>query len=58
MGASAARKQIRLARFSTRGHSHLSTTGGYLEAINSGEIISTVRARRTPMMRASAGLSL
>ena len=30
------------------GHSHLSTTGTYLEAINTKEIISTVHARRAP----------
>jgi len=40
------------------GHSHLSTTGTYLEGINTEEIISTVHARRAPMMRASAGLAL
>ena len=39
------------------GHSHLSTTGTYLEAINNEEIISTVHARRAPM-HASAGLAL
>src|SRR5262249_4421014 len=40
------------------GHSHLSTTGAYLEGINNEEIISTVHARRAPMMHASAGLAL
>jgi len=40
------------------GHSHLSTTGTYLEGINNQEIISTVHARRPPMMHASAGLAL
>jgi integrase/recombinase XerD len=40
------------------GHSHLSTTGTYLEGINTEEIISTVHARRAPMMHASAGLAL
>jgi hypothetical protein len=40
------------------GHSHLSTTGTYLEGINNEEIISTVHARRAPMMRASSGLAL
>jgi site-specific recombinase XerD len=39
------------------GHSHLSTTGTYLEAINNEQIISTVHARRPPMMHASAGLA-
>jgi hypothetical protein len=39
-------------------HSHLSTTGTYLEGINTEEIISTVYARRAPMMHASAGLAL
>ena len=39
-------------------HSHLSTTGTYLEGINNEEIISTVHARRAPMMHASAGLAL
>jgi site-specific recombinase XerD len=40
------------------GHSHLSTTGTYLQGISSEEIISTVYARRAPMMHASAGLAL
>ncbi|MBV8991197.1 MAG: hypothetical protein JO372_21785 [Solirubrobacterales bacterium] len=40
------------------GHSHLSTTGTYLQGISSEEIISTVNARRAPMMHASAGLAL
>jgi site-specific recombinase XerD len=40
------------------GHSHLSTTGTYLQGINTEEIISTVHARRAPMMHASAGLAL
>ncbi|MBV8956522.1 MAG: hypothetical protein JO179_20460 [Solirubrobacterales bacterium] len=39
-------------------HSHLSTTGTYLQGISSEEIISTVHARRAPMMHASADLSL
>ena len=39
-------------------HSHLSTTGTYLQGISSEEIISTVHARRAPMMHASAGLAL
>jgi integrase len=38
------------------GHSHLSTTGTYLQGISSEEIISTVHGRRGPMMHASAGL--
>ncbi len=33
----------------------LSTTGAYLQGISSEEIISTVHARRAPMMHASAG---
>jgi hypothetical protein len=40
------------------GHSHLSTPGTYLEGINTEEIISTVHARRAPMLHASAGLAL
>ena len=40
------------------GHSHLSTTGTHLQGIDSKEIISTVHARRAPMMHASAGLAL
>ena len=40
------------------GHSHLSTTGTYLPGIDTEEIISTVHARRAPMMHASAGLAL
>ena len=39
-------------------HSHLSTTGTYLQGISSEEIISTVHARRAQMMHASAGLAL
>ncbi len=37
------------------GHSHLSTTGTYLEGINHEEIISTVHARRAPMKRKRSG---
>ena len=40
------------------GHSHLSTTGTYLQGIDTEEIIPTVHARRAPMMHASAGLAL
>jgi site-specific recombinase XerD len=40
------------------GHSNLSTTGTYLQGIDTEEIISTVHARRAPMMHASAGLAL
>jgi site-specific recombinase XerD len=40
------------------GHSHLSTTGTYLQGIDTEEIISTVHARHAPMMHASAGLAL
>jgi integrase/recombinase XerD len=40
------------------GHAHLSTTGTDSEGINNEEIISTVHARRAPMMHASAGLAL
>ena len=40
------------------GHSHLSTTGTYLQGIDIEEIISTVHARRAPMMHASAGPAL
>jgi site-specific recombinase XerD len=40
------------------GHSHRSTTGTYLQGIFSEEIVSTVHARRAPMMHASAGLDL
>jgi site-specific recombinase XerD len=40
------------------GHAYLSTTGAYLQGISSEEIISTVHARRAPMMHASAGLTL
>jgi hypothetical protein len=39
-------------------HSHLSTTGTYLQLIGVEKIISTVGARRAPMMHASAGLAL
>ena len=40
------------------GHSHLSTTGTYLQGISAEEIVSSVHARRAPMMHASAGLAL
>jgi integrase/recombinase XerD len=40
------------------GHSNLGTTSIYLQGIDIEEIISTVHARRTPMMSATAGLQL
>jgi len=40
------------------GHAHLLTTGTYGQGISCEEIISTVLARRAPMMHASAGLAL
>jgi integrase/recombinase XerD len=40
------------------GHTNLGITSIYLEGINNEEIISTVHARRAPMMHASAGLAL
>jgi integrase len=40
------------------GHSHLSTTGTYLEGINTEEIISTVHSGRASMIHAGAGLAL
>ena len=40
------------------GHSHLSTTVAYLQGINTEEIITTIHARRAPMMHAGAGLAL
>jgi site-specific recombinase XerD len=40
------------------GHSHLSTTGTYLQGIDTEQIISTVHARGAPMMHATAGLAL
>jgi len=40
------------------GHAYLSTTGTYLQGIDAEEIISTVHARRAPLMHASAGLAL
>ena len=40
------------------GHAYLSTTATYLHGISSDEIISTLHARRAPMMHASAGLAL
>jgi hypothetical protein len=39
-------------------HAHLSTSGAYLEGIDTEEIVSTVDARRAPMMHASAGLAV
>src|SRR6266487_3069507 len=40
------------------GHANLGTTSIYLQGIDIEEIISTVHARRAPMMSASAGLRL
>jgi site-specific recombinase XerD len=40
------------------GHAHLGTTSIYLQGIDPEEIIAAVRARRAPMMSASAGLQL
>jgi hypothetical protein len=40
------------------GHAYLSTTGTYMQGISSEEIISTIHARRAPMMHARAGLAL
>jgi hypothetical protein len=40
------------------GHSNLGTTSVYLQGIDPEEIIGAVRARRAPMMSASAGLRL
>jgi site-specific recombinase XerD len=40
------------------GHANLGTTSIYLQGIDPEEIIGAVRARRAPMMSASAGLRL
>jgi integrase len=40
------------------GHANLGTTSIYLQAIDPEAIIAAVRARRAPMMSASAGLRL
>jgi site-specific recombinase XerD len=40
------------------GHANLGTTSIYLRGIDPKEIIAAVRARRAPMMPASAGLRL
>ena len=40
------------------GHANLGTTSIYLQGIDIAEIISTVHARRAPMMSATAGLQL
>jgi integrase len=40
------------------GHANLGTTSIYLQGMDPEEIIATVRARRAPMMSASAGLRL
>jgi integrase/recombinase XerD len=40
------------------GHTSLGTTSIYLQGIDPEEIITAVRARRAPMMSASAGLRL
>ena len=38
------------------GHANLRVTTVYLQAIDSGEIINAVHARRAPMMPAGVGL--
>jgi site-specific recombinase XerD len=40
------------------GHTNLGTTSIYLQGIDPEEIITAVRARRPPMMSATAGLRL
>ena len=40
------------------GHANLGTTSIYLQGIDPEEVITAVRARRAPMMSASAGLRL
>jgi site-specific recombinase XerD len=40
------------------GHAHLGVTSTYLQGIDTAEIIDTVHARRSPMIPASAGLTL
>jgi site-specific recombinase XerD len=40
------------------GHANLAVTSIYLQGIDNGEIIDTIRARRAPMLPASAGLRL
>ena len=40
------------------GHANLGTTSIYLQGIDTEEIIATVRARRAPMISATAGLQL
>jgi hypothetical protein len=40
------------------GHANLGTTSIYLQGIDIEEIVSTVHARRAPMMSATAGLQL
>ena len=40
------------------GHTNLGTTSIYLQGIDPDEILAAVRARRAPMMSASAGLRL
>ena len=39
------------------GHANLGVTSIYLEGIDSGEIIETVRARRPPVIPAAAALA-
>ena len=40
------------------GHSYVSTTRVYQQAIDVEEIIGTIHARRAPMMHVSTGLDL
>jgi integrase/recombinase XerD len=40
------------------GHANLGITSIYLQGIDSSEIISTVHARRSPMISANAGLQM
>jgi hypothetical protein len=51
-------ERIPLPLSSANSATRISTTGTHLEAIDNEEIISTVHARRAPMMHASAGLAL
>ena len=40
------------------GHTNLGTTSIYVQGIDPGEILAAARARRAPMMSATAGLEL
>ena len=59
LGRRVARERVPLNLIQRQlGHTNLGTTSIYLQGIDPDEIITAVRARRAPMMSATAGLRL